>query len=85
MSDPISEGVNTTETGDETQSLTGQEPGDVNSTGINLSAPVTSWEVTRQIRATIDAPTKQLECLCKLMKEFRQGPSKSNKDTSGLI
>ena len=85
MSDPISERVNTTETGDETRSPTGHESGGVNNDGSYLSSPVTSEEVARQIKAATDPLTKQFERLCDIMKELRQAPSKRNEETAGLI
>ena len=70
MSDPSSEGVSTTETGDETHSLTGHEPKDVNRAVSSLCTPVTSEEVAKQIRAATDVLTKKLEWLDDLMKEL---------------
>ena len=61
MSVPFIEGVKTTETGDETHRLTGQEPGEVDSAGSILSTPVTSEEVARQIKTATDPLTEQLE------------------------
>ena len=78
MSSPIVIGVRPNETGDETHSLTGQEPDDVNSCSSGLSTPVTSEEVARQVKAATDPLTKQLERLCEPMKELRQVPPKCN-------
>ena len=47
MSTPIDEGVNTTETGDETHSSTCHKIGDVNSASSSLSTPLKSEEVAR--------------------------------------
>ena len=74
MTDPISEGVNFTETSDETHSLTGREPGDVNSAGSSLCSSVTSEEVVKQIKAVTDSLTKQLERFCDLLKNFQEAP-----------
>ena len=85
MSTPIVGGVNTSETVDETQSLNGREPKDVNSAASNLSSPVTSKEVARQIKAADDPLTKQLERLCDLMKEFQLVPLKRFEETTGFV
>ena len=85
MSTPIDEGVSIYETGNETHSLTGHEPGDVDSASSSLSTPVTSEEVARQINAATDPLTKQLERLCVLMKELQQVPPNCNEKTTGLI
>ena len=61
MSDPNSEGADTSETGDETHSLTGHEPGDVDCASRSLSTPAISAEIARQIEATTDYLTKQLD------------------------
>ena len=84
----IDEGVNTTETGLATHSLTGHEPRDVNSASSSLSTlstPITSEELARQIKTATDLLTKQLQQLCCLMKVLRQVPPKRNKETPGLI
>ena len=70
MSAPIVEGVNTSETSDETHSLSGHESKDVNITARSLSTPVTCKQVARQIKAAADLLTKQLEWFCDLMKEL---------------
>ena len=85
MSTQMLEGVNTSETGDETHGLSGHEAEDVGSAFSNSSTPVTSKEVARQIKAATDPLTRQLEWLCDLMKELIQAPPKPNEETSGLI
>ena len=85
MSAPINEGVNTTETGDETHNLTGHELGGVYSTSSKLSTPVTSENIVRQIKAATGPLNKKLEQLCELMKEIRQASPKCNEETAGLI
>ena len=72
MRNPINEGVNSTETIDEAQSLTGLELGKVNFYCSNLSDPVTSEKVVRQIRAATDSPTKPFWRFLDLMKELPQ-------------
>ena len=64
MSKPINESVNTTETNEETQSLTGHEPSCVDIAAIRLSSPVASEGVLRQIKAAFDPITKQLKRCC---------------------
>ena len=85
MSTTIVEGVNASETGDETHSLTGHEPEDVGSAIGNARTPVTTEEVARQIKAATDPLTRQLERPCDLMKELRQSLPKRSKETFGLI
>ena len=85
MINPISDIVNTTETGDETHSLTGHESGDINSAGSSLITSVTLEEVARLIETATDPQTKQLERLWDLMKKLRQVPPKRNEETSGLM
>ena len=70
MSDPIS-GVNTTKTSDQTHSLVGLEPGDVNSAGSNLRSPALSEQVASQVKAITEPLTKELEHLCNLMRELQ--------------
>ena len=82
MSGPITEEVNTSLTGEKTQSLDWNEIGDVNSAASSLSTPMTSEEVTRQIRAATDPLTRQLEKLCHLMLELRRDTSRRNEGTS---
>ena len=65
MSAPIVEGVSTNETGDETHSLTGHKPGNLNIANSSLSTPVTSEEVARRYKAATDQLTKQFEGLLK--------------------
>ena len=60
---PILEGVNASETGDETHSLSGHEPEDVGDAAGVSSTPITSQEVARQIKAATDSLTRQLERL----------------------
>ena len=85
MSNPVTEGVNTTETTDKPHSLTGHVPRNVNSTGSSLSCPIASKVVARQIKGATDPLAKQLERLCDLMKELRRSPPKRSEETSGLI
>ena len=85
MSFLFSEGVNTSETDDETRSLTGQKLGDIISTGSRQSISVTLEEVAQQIKTVTDSLTKQLELLCDLMKELCQAPLRRSEETSGLI
>ena len=66
------EGVNTSKAADETHSLNGHEPEDVNSATNNSSNPVTSEEVARQINTATDLLTRQLKRFCDLMKKLRQ-------------
>ena len=68
MSTPIVEGLNTSETSDETHSLSGHDPEDFNSGTSKLSFPVISEELVRQVKAATDPLTKQLERFCDLMK-----------------
>ena len=72
MNAPIDKEINTTDTGDETQSLTG----DVNSDSSSLNTPVTSEELARQIKAATDPLTKQSDRLCDLMRG-PPGPSET--------
>ena len=76
MSDSIREEVNTTETDDQTHSLTVLESEDVNSASSSFSTPVTSEEVPKQIKALTDSLAKQRERLCNLRKKLRQVPQK---------
>ena len=71
MSDPLSKGLNITETGNETHSLIGYQPGNVNFAGSSLSAPVTSEEVAGQVKVATDPLSKTPEQLCDLMGELR--------------
>ena len=64
MHDPLYEGVDTTETNDETHSLTGNKLGDVNRANSRLSSPARSKEVAGQIKAATDPLTKQVKRLC---------------------
>ena len=59
MGTPIFKGVCLNDTDDEAHSLTGHEPEDVNSCSNGLSTPVTSEDVSRQIKAATDPLTKQ--------------------------
>ena len=70
----MSEGVNITETDDETRSLTWQELGYVSNAGSTQNTPVLSEEVARQFKAVTDPLTKQLELHCDEIKELRQAP-----------
>ena len=63
MSTPNVEGVKTSVTGNETHSLSGHGPEDVNSATSKSSTPNTSEEVAGQIKAAIDPLTRQLERL----------------------
>ena len=64
--------MNTTETNNETHSLTRQELRNVNSAGISQSTPDKSEKVARQIRVVTDSLTKLLKLRCYLMEELRQ-------------
>ena len=83
MSTPVVEGVSTNETGDETHSLTGHKPEDVNSANSSLSTPVKSEEVATHIKAATAPLTTQIVRLCDLMKELPQVPPKRNEKTAG--
>ena len=85
MNTPIVEGVNTSETGDETHSLSGQEREDVNGATNYSSDTVMSKELARQIKATTDSLTRQLERLCDFLKELKQDPSKPNEENSRIF
>ena len=58
-STPINEGVSKNYTSDETYSLTGHEPGEVNSLSSSSSTPITSEELVRQIKAAADPLTRE--------------------------
>ena len=58
---------------------------DVNSPGSSQSTPVTAEEVARQIREVSGPLSKQLELLCDLIRNARQGPFRRNEETSVLI
>ena len=79
MSNPMNEGVNTTETKVKTHSLTDHDISDVNSAGSSLSTLVTSEEVARQIKVANGPTARQLQWLCVLMKELCQASPKSKK------
>ena len=66
MSNPISEGVDTTETNEEAHKQIGKELEDVNGAGSSQSTHVTSKAVAQQIRAVVDPLCKQVELLCDL-------------------
>ena len=74
--------VNSSLTGDETNSLDGNEVEDVNSAATSLSVPNTSEEVARQIRRATDPLKKQLEKLYDLMEELRRDTTRRNEGTS---
>ena len=84
MSAPNTEELNTSGTGDETQSLGSHELEDVGKAASNSNALITSKEVTRQIKAATDPLTRQLERLCDLIKKLRWASSRHNEETSGL-
>ena len=84
MSTTIKERVNSNEIDDETHSLTGHEPGDVEIYSENLSTTVTSEEVPRQIKAAVVALTEHLQRLCYFMREFSQVSPRRNKETSAI-
>ena len=79
------EGVNTSEFGNQTHSLSEHEPEDVNNATSNPCIPVTSEEVARQIKTATNPLTRQLERLCDLMEELRQAPPKRHGKITGLI
>ena len=83
MNGPNIEEANTSSTGDEIHSLDGNEVGDVNSAATCLSTPITS--VARQIRATTDPLTRQLEKLCDLMLKLHKDASRRNEYTSAPV
>ena len=85
LSAPTSEEVNTGLTGDETHSLGSHEVEDIGNAATSSSAPITSEEVARQIKAATDPLTKQLEKLCELLIELRRGTSRSSEETFGLV
>ena len=85
MSTPIEEGVNPNETGDETHSLTGHEPRDVNTASSSLNTPTKSEAVARQTKTATDPLTKKLDRLCDLMKELRQVLPSLNEEATGLV
>ena len=76
--------MNTSLTTDETHSLDGNEVQDVNSAATGLSAPITSAEVARQIKAATDPLAKPLEVLCDLMREPRRNRTRRDGGTSAL-
>ena len=78
------EKVNNSTTSDETQSLSGHELDDVDSTAIILSAPFRTHEVTRQFKVVTDPLTEQLEKLCDVMKELKRDSYRRGEETSGL-
>ena len=77
--------MNTIETDGETQSLTGQELGNDNCAGSSQSTPVTSEEVTRQIKAVTDPLSMQLELVYDLIKKLRKTRLKRYEKTKILI
>ena len=85
MSAPNSEEVNTSLTGDETLSSGSQEVEDVGNAVTSSSAPITSEEVAREIKADTDPLTKQLEKLCDLMIELRRDTPRRSEATSGPV
>ena len=85
MSTPIDDGVNTNETGDETHSSAGHEPWVVTSASSCLSTPVTSEEVSRQIKTATYQLTNQFKQHFDLMKELQKVPPKRNEETNGLV
>ena len=84
MSNPASKEMNTTETKDETQKLTGNELRDVNNASGSPSTPILS-AVARQTKPATDLLTKRVERLCDLLKELGQAPPICEEETSGLI
>ena len=85
MSAPNSEEVSTSLTGDETHSLGSHELEDVGKAATSSNTPITSEEVTRQIKAATDPLTKQLEKLCDLMRELPRDAPRHSGETSGLV
>ena len=59
MSDPISEGANTTEIGDQTHGPTGYKSGDIKNAGSMLSTPFTSKAIAERKQTPTDPITKQ--------------------------
>ena len=85
MSDPNIEEAKTSSAADEAHSLDGNEKGDVNIAATSLSTPITSEEVARQIRATNEPLTGQLEILCDFMLELHKNASPSNEKNSTRV
>ena len=85
MSASNSQEVKTKLTGDETHSLGSHEVEDFGNVATSSSAPITSEEVPRQIKAASDPLTKQLERLCDLMRELRRDTCRLSEETSGLF
>ena len=77
--------MNTSLTGDETHSLVSHEVEDIGDAATGSSNPITSDEVARQIKATNDPLTEQLERLCDLMWELRRDVPRRSEETSGQI
>ena len=75
--------MNTSLTEEATHSFHGNE--DVNSAAASLNVATLSEEVAREIRATTDLLTKQLEKLCDLMKELHRDTARRNEGTSAQI
>ena len=85
MSNTVSEGVNTSETIDETETLNGQDLAYANSARNGPSSPVTSQECAQKSRALTGPLTKHLDLLCEPMKKLRQVPFGLNEEASGWI
>ena len=85
MNAPNSQEVKTKLTGDETHSLGSHEVEDFGNVAASSSAPITSEEVPRQIKAANDPLTKQLEKLCDLMRELRRDTCRLSEEISGLF
>ena len=77
MRNPISEGASCTKTNYGTHSLANHELWDVNSAGSNLSTPIMSEEIAKQIKTATDRSAKQLKRLCDSMKGTPASPSKT--------
>ena len=58
---------------------------DFNFASSDQSSPFSSEEKVRQIWAVTDPISKELELLCDLMRDLRQGSLGRNEETSGLI
>ena len=83
MSNTVSEGVNTSETIDETETLNGQDLAYANSARNSPSSPITSQECAQKSRVLTSPLTKHL--FCKPLKKLRQVPFRLNEEASGWI
>ena len=85
MSTSIVEWLKTSEIGDIIHNSSDHKQEVVNRLTTNLCTLVTSRKVARQITVATDPLTRQLEQLCDLMKNLRQGPPKHNEETHALV